>query len=142
MAEETTFTQKQVQEAIADAKTEWVNQELDPIVAERDDLLQYKPKDLTDEEKAFKQQQEDLFKEKVAFQLEKNGLEQFAPIVKVENEDELKEVVKTLGQISNDIKLSTGYIPKDNAKDDEYSKFQKDGNTQGMIAMKLNKLFK
>lgn len=136
-----TFTQEQLDEAIQDARLEWVNNELDPVVAERDNLLQYKPKDLSEEEKALKQQQQDLFNEKVEFQLEKNGLTQFKDVIKVENDEELENVVKGLSQIVNDIKVSTGYIPKDNAKDNEYDKFVKEGNTQGMIATKLSKLF-
>lgn len=141
MADET-FTQEQVNEAIADAKLEWVNNELDPLVAERDDLLQYKPKDLTEEEKAFKQQQQDLFNDKVEFHLEKNGLTQFKDIIKVENDEELTTTIRALSKVMNDVKLSAGYIPKDKAKDDEYTKFAKEGNTQGMIASKLSNLFK
>lgn len=138
---ETNFTQEQVNEQIANAKTEWEKEFLNPIVAERDDLLQYKPKDLTDDEKAMQQKQQELWQKEVGLSLKENGLEQFASIVKVENEDELKEIVKTLGQVVNDIKVSTGYVPQDHANTDEYSKFEKEGNTQGMIATKLSKLF-
>lgn len=141
MAEEN-YTQEQLDQAIADAKTEWINQELNPVVTERDDLLQYKPKDLTDEEKGFKQQQQDFFNQKVDFQLEKNGLKQFKDVLKVENDEELETTIQSLTKIMNDVKLATGYIPKDKAKDDEYSKFAKEGNTQGMIASKLSNLFK
>lgn len=141
MAEET-FTEEQVQEAIADAKIEWVNNELDPIVAERDDLLQYKPKDLTDEEKAFKQQQQDFFNQKVEFQLEKSGLSHFKDVIKVENDEELEEVIGKLGQIVKQVKLDSGYVPDNHLKDNEYDRYAKEGNVSGMISTKLSKLFK
>lgn len=135
------FTQEQVQEQIEQAKTQWKEQELNPIVAERDDLLQYKPKDLTDEEKAMQQKQQELFNKEIGLELKAAGLEQFKDVIKVNDSEELQSTIKALGKIMNDIKLSTGYIPKDKAKDDEYSKFEKDGNVQGMIATKLSKLF-
>lgn len=137
-----TFTQEQLDEAIQDARLEWVNNELDPIVAERDDLLQYKPKDLTEEEKAFKQQQQDFFNQKVDFQLEKNGLTQFKDVIKVGNEEELNSVVEALTQITKQIKLDSGYVPDNHLKDNEYDKFAQEGNVSGMISTKLSKLFK
>lgn len=137
-----TFTQEQLDEAIQDARLEWVNNELDPVVAERDNLLQYKPKDLTEEEKAFKQQQQDFFNQKVDFQLEKNGLTQFKDVIKVGNEEELNSVVEALTQITKQIKLDSGYVPDNHLKDNEYDKFAQEGNVSGMISTKLSKLFK
>ncbi|MFD2638425.1 hypothetical protein [Piscibacillus salipiscarius] len=141
MAEENTFTQEQVDEAIQNAKTEWTEQELDPIVTERDELLQYKPKELTEEEKALAEKEQNLFKREVNATLKENGLEQFADVVKVQDEEELNQAVKSLNQIVNDIKTSVGYVPQDHATDDEYSKFEKDKDTKGMIGTKLTKLF-
>ncbi|SDC80546.1 hypothetical protein SAMN05421663_104161 [Terribacillus halophilus] len=139
---EATFTQEQVNEAVQNAKQEWVEQEFNPIVTERDELLQYKPKDLTDDEKAIQQKQQDLFQKEINLELKENGLEQFTSIIKVEDTDQLKEVVKSLKQITNDIKIANGYIPKDHAADDEYTKFTKEKNTTGMIGSKLANLFK
>ncbi|MFB4473318.1 hypothetical protein ACDI16_10255 [Oceanobacillus caeni] len=141
MADET-FTQEQLDEAIQDARLEWVNNELDPVVAERDNLLQYKPKDLSEEEKAFKQQQQDFFNQKVDFQLEKNGLTQFKDVIRVEDEEELNSVVEALTQITKQIKLDSGYVPDNHLKDNEYDKFAQEGNVSGMISTKLSKLFK
>lgn len=142
MSKENTFTQEQLDEAIQNAKQEWVEQELNPILAERDELLQYKPKELSDEEKALQQKQQELFNKEVELELKSAGLEQFKDVIKVKNEEELQETIKTLTKIVNEIKMSTGYIPKDNLKDDEYSFYAKKGDTQGMIATKLSKLFK
>ncbi|MBS3679947.1 hypothetical protein KGF86_06960 [Ornithinibacillus massiliensis] len=140
MAEDN-FTQEQVDEAIQNAKAEWQEQELNPIVAELEEVKGKLPKEPTQEELDLQQREQDLWQKEVNLSLKDKGLEQFASIVKVENEEELKEVVKVLGQVVNDIKVSTGYVPQDHAKTDEYSKFEKDGNVQGMIATKLSKLF-
>ena len=137
-----TFTQEQLDQAIADAKTEWTQQELNPVITERDDLLQYKPKDLTDEEKALQTKQQELFDKEVNLTLKEKGLEQFESVIKVADSDELEEVVKSLSQIVNDIKVSTGYVPEDRKKDNEYDKFAKEGNVSGMIGTKLANLFK
>lgn len=142
MSKEKTFTEEQVNQMIENAKKEWIEKELNPIIAERDELLQYKPKELSDEEKALQQKEQELFKKEVELELKSAGLEQFKDVIKVENEKELQETIKTLTKIVNEIKMSTGYIPKDNLKDDEYNFYAKKGDTKGMIATKLSKLFK
>ncbi|ALX47855.1 hypothetical protein [Lentibacillus amyloliquefaciens] len=143
MSEENfTHTDEQVQEAIQNAKAEWQEQELNPIVAERDDLMQYKPHEPTDAEKEFQQKQTDLFNKQVDFELKQAGLADFKEVVKINDEEELSETVKSLGKVVNKIKVDSGYVPENHARDDEYSKFEKDGNTQGMIGTKLANLFK
>ena len=141
MAEEN-FTQEQVDEAIESAKNDWIENELNPVVNERDDLLQYKPKDKTEDEIAFEQREQDLFNREVNAALKENGLEEFSSVIKPKDENELKETVDSLSQIKNDIKVSTGHIPEDHAKQDEYSKYEKENNTSGMIGTKLANLFK
>lgn len=142
MSEEISFTQEQLDEQLATAKSQWETEVLKPLQTERDELLQFKPKDLSDEEKAIQTKQQELFNKEIELELKSSGLEQFASIVKVSNTDELKEVIKSLGQIVNDIKVSAGYVPSDHAKTDEFSKFEKDKNTVGMIGTKLASLFK
>ncbi|MHA6251951.1 hypothetical protein [Oceanobacillus sp. CAU 1775] len=137
-----TFTAEQVQEQLENAKTEWQTQELNPLITERDDLLQYKPKDKTDEQIAFEQQQADFFTQKVDFELQKSGLTAFKDVIKVENEEELNTVVEALGQIVKQVKLDSGYVPDNHLKDNEYDKFEKEGNVSGMIGSKLASLFK
>ncbi|MBE2932358.1 hypothetical protein HPJ92_07400 [Anoxybacillus flavithermus] len=97
-----------------------------------------------EEEKTQKiaEKEQELFQKQVQLTLKENGLEKFADIVRVSNEDELKDVVKKLTTIVNEIRIETGYIPADHAKTDEYSKYEKEKNAAGMIAVKLSKLFK
>ncbi|WP_240326841.1 hypothetical protein [Aeribacillus pallidus] len=94
-------------------------------------------------EKAQKmaEKEQELFQKQVQLTLKENGLEKFADIVKVNDENELADVVKKLTAIVNEIKIETGYIPADHAKTDEYSKYEKEKNVAGMIAVKLSKLF-
>ena len=141
MAEEN-FTQLQVDEQIENAKTKWTEKELNPLVTERDELVQNKPKDLTDDEKAFETKQQGLWGKEVNLSLKENGLEQFADVVKVADEEELNKVVTSLTKIKNDMKVQSGYVPKDKAKDDEYSNFEKNKDTKNMISSKLAGLFK
>ncbi|MBD8006266.1 hypothetical protein [Bacillus norwichensis] len=84
----------------------------------------------------------EMFQKDVQFTLKEKGLGKFASIVKVENEEELKEVVGTLSQIVTDIKVSTGYVPTEHKKQNEYDAFASKGDTKGMIATKLSKLFR
>lgn len=142
MAEEISFTQEQLDEALTNAKNEWVEKELNPIIAERDDLLQFKPKDLSDEEKQFKAKQKELFDKEVSLTLKEHGLQQFASIVKVENEDELKETVKALNGIVNQLKIDLGYVPNEHRQQNEYDLFAQKKDTKGMISTKLANLFK
>ncbi|MBB6445629.1 hypothetical protein [Bacillus benzoevorans] len=149
MSQEISFTQVQLDEAIANAKNEWVEKEFNPLVAERDDLLQYKPKELSDGEKAIQAEKEKLaelkkefFQKDVYFSLKENGLEAFANVVKVENDDELKEVVQSLSKIVNDIKVTNGYVPNDHKQQNEYDAFASKKDTKGMIGTKLANLFK
>ncbi|MEC1720607.1 hypothetical protein [Schinkia azotoformans] len=137
-----TFTQEQVNEQIAQAKGQWETEFLNPIKTELEDVKTKLPKDLTDEEKAIQTKQQELFVKEVNLTLKENGLEKFASVVKVSNEDELKEVVKALGTIVNDIKVSTGYVPDNHKNQDQYSKFETEKNTVGMIGSKLANLFK
>ncbi|MEK5521573.1 hypothetical protein [Heyndrickxia sp. FSL W8-0423] len=141
MAEEISFTQEQLDEALSNAKNEWVEKELNPIITERDDLLQFKPKDLSDEEKALANKQQELFDKEVSLTLKENGLEQFADVIKVGDSEELKTVIDSLTGIVNQIKIDNGYVPNDHKQQNEYDVFASKKDTQGMIATKLSKLF-
>lgn len=139
---DTTFTQEQVNEQIAQAKTQWETEFLNPIKTELEEVKGKLPKDLTDEEKALQQKQQELFVKEVNLTLKENGLEKFASIVKVTNEDELKEVVTSLSSIVNEIKVSTGYVPDNHKNSDAYSVAEQKKDIGGMLSVKLANLFK
>lgn len=134
--------QKQKQEQQHEQQVETVaKSEYDSLVAELEEVKSKLPKELSDEEKQLQVKQQELFNKEVELTLKENGLEQFATVVRVNNEDELKETIKQLNKIVNDIKVSVGYVPQDNAKDNEYDVYAQKNDTKGMIATKLSKLF-
>lgn len=105
----------------------------DAVLAELEEVKGKLPKEPTEEEKALQTKQVELWQKEVSLSLKENGLEQFASIVKVADENELKEVVKTLTQIVNDIKVSTGYVPSDHKQITAYDQAKQKGDTKGMI---------
>lgn len=127
-------TQQQDQQQTVDMKTYL------ELVAKMEKMEQMLSQE-AEKQKEIEAKQQELFQKQVQLTLRENGLEKFADIVRVSNEDELKDVVKKLTAIVNEIKIQTGYIPADHAKTDEYSKYEKEKNAAGMIAVKLSKLF-
>ena len=117
-------------------------EDYDNLVSQFEEVKSKLPQEKSEQELALEQKEADLFKREVNATLKENGLEQFTSVVKVSNEDELKETVKALTQIKNDIMVSTGYVPQDHSQDDEYSNYAKNNDVSGMIGSKLSKLFK
>lgn len=141
MMEEISFTQEQLDEAIQNAKNDWVEKEFNPVVAERDELLQFKPKELSDEEKAMQTKQQELFQKEVSLELKSAGLEKFAEFFNVQKIDDLQPQIEKFQGLINEIKVELGYVPADHKKQNEYDVFATKGDTKGMIATKLSKLF-
>jgi len=108
-----------------------INENLDRINADQVQLA----KELDERHKA-------LFEREIKYALKEHGLEAFANLVKVENTDELNDVVASLTKIVNDIKIANSYQPKENAQQDAYSVAQSKGDTKKMIGSKLANLFK
>lgn len=132
--QEQTQQQDQQQEQTVDMKTYL------ELVAKMEKMEQMLSQEAEKAQKMAEKEQE-LFQKQVQLTLKENGLEKFADIVKVNDEDELADVVKKLTAIVNEIKIQNGYVPVDHAKTDEYSKYEKEKNVAGMIAVKLSKLF-
>ncbi|EFV79045.1 hypothetical protein HMPREF1013_00674 [Bacillus sp. 2_A_57_CT2] len=139
--EEISFTQEQLDEAIQNAKNEWVEKEFNPVVAERDELLQFKPKELSDEEKAMQTKQQELFHKEVSLEIKSAGLEKFAEFFNVQKIEDLQPQIEKFQGLLNEIKVELGYVPADHKKQNEYDVFATKGDTKGMIATKLSKLF-
>lgn len=116
--------------------------EYEKLSAELEEVKSKLPKELSDDEKAIQAKQKELFDKEVYLTLKEHGLEQFASIVKVENEDELKETVKALNGIVNQLKIDLGYVPNEHRQQNEYDLFAQKKDTKGMISTKLANLFK
>lgn len=141
MSEEISFTQEQLDEQISTAKTQWETEFLNPITAERDELLQFKPKDLTEAEKAIQDKQNELWVKEKSLDLKSVELEKFADFFNAQNSDELKGQIETFQGLINELKVSWGYVPTDHSRDNEYTVHEQKKDTQGMIASKFSKLF-
>ncbi|MFT9497314.1 MULTISPECIES: hypothetical protein [Bacillota] len=141
MSEEISFTQEQLNEQLATAKSQWESEVLNPIQSERDELLQFKPKELTDEEKAIHTKQQELFQKEVSFELKTAGLDKFAEFFNVEKIEDLQPQIEKFQGLLNEIKVSMGYVPADHGKSDAYSVAEQKKDVSGMLSAKLSKLF-
>ena len=142
---QTETTQEQQQDQQQDQQQQDQQQTVDmktylELVAKMEKMEQMLSQEAEKAQKVAEKEQE-LFQKQVQLTLKENGLEKFADIVKVSNEDELKDVVKKLTTIVNEIKIESGYIPAEHAKTDEYSVYEKKKDVAGMIGAKLSKLF-
>jgi hypothetical protein len=135
--EEQKQQEQQGQQAETVAKTEY-----DKLVAELEEMKKKLPRELSEEEKALEAKQQELWQKEVSLSLKEAGLEAFTDIVKVNDEKELKDVVKKLTSIVNDIKVSMGYVPSDHKQQSEYDMYAQKKDTKGMISTKLANLFK
>ncbi|MBY6273926.1 MAG: hypothetical protein CW346_17275 [Bacillaceae bacterium] len=118
--------QQQEQQQTVDMKTYL------ELVAKMEKMEQMLSQEAEKAQKMAEKEQE-LFQKQVQLTLKENGLEKFADIVKVSNEDELNDVVKKLTAIVNEIKIETGYVPADHKQMTAYEQAKKQGNTKSMI---------
>ncbi|MFY0802145.1 hypothetical protein [Peribacillus frigoritolerans] len=136
------FTQEQVDAM----KNEWIEQELNPLVQERDDLLQYKPEEKSDLQKQIEQQQADLRRDKILFAIEREGLKDFAEFIHIEDESKLDETIEKFKGLVNSIrtkaKEDAGFVPNEHNNTDPYTKYEKEKDTKGMITTKIASFFK
>src|SRR5690606_40923186 len=116
--------------------------EYDQLVVERDELLQYKPKELSDDEKALQIKQAELTKKEINLELKQVGLDKFADFFNAQNVEELQPQIEKFKLLLTDLKKDLGYIPSDHKQEDIYTKFEKEKDTKGMISSKLASLFK
>lgn len=135
------FTQEQVDELITAEKAKWETEILTPVMTERNDLLQFKPVEKSDAEKAIEQREQELFKKELSIELKANGLEDFAELLSVSNMDELKTTIDALKNILEIRKVNTSYVPGDHKKTNAYEQAASNNDVVGMIGAKLGKLF-
>ncbi|MBU9720552.1 MULTISPECIES: hypothetical protein [Bacillaceae] len=131
--ENKTFTQEQLDEAIQNAKTEWKEKELNPIVSERDELIKYKPVEKSEEEKALETKHQELIQKEIELELKSVGLDKFADFFNVQKVEDLKPQVEKFQSILNEMKINSAYQPTDHKNTDEYSTAKGKGDTLGMI---------
>ncbi|WP_150284754.1 hypothetical protein [Rummeliibacillus sp. TYF-LIM-RU47] len=96
---------------------------------------------LTDAEINLKKREEELFAKEVELTLKDNGFGQFAPLIKVQNNDELDMSIKLLQEIYKQDKITNSYVPSGATSTTEYEQAHAKKDVGGMIAAKLNGLF-
>ncbi|QUL57345.1 hypothetical protein KDC22_13255 [Paenibacillus tritici] len=133
--------QAHIDQMLTDAKASWETDVLIPLTAERDQLLQFKPVDKSDAEKALEQREQELFKKEFTIELKANKLEDFVELLNVSNSEELKDKVAQLAKILEARKLNNSYIPSNHKQTDKYEQALKSGNITEAIDVKLSKLF-
>lgn len=138
---EQTYTQEQLDQAIAEAKKKWEQEILQPVIKERDELLKYKPKEKTPEQQEIEKLKAELMQQKVLNALKEAELEDFVEFLNIETEEELKIKIDKLSKILDDRKLKNSYKPEDHRQMDAYEQAAKNNDVTGMIHAKLSKLF-
>lgn len=113
----------------------------DALKAQLEELQGKIPKEPTDAEINLKKREKELFDKEVNLTLKENGFEQFAPLIKVQNKDELDNAIKLLQEIYKQNKVNSSYIPSGSTSTTEYEEAQNKKDAQGMISAKLSKLF-
>ena len=114
----------------------------DSIVAELEEVKGKLPKELSEEEKSLQTKQLELWQKEKSLELKAVQLEKFADFFNASNPEELAAQIKQFQLLLNEVKVSMGYIPNDHKKTDEYTSFEKNKDTKGMIGNKLANLFK
>lgn len=140
--ENETFTQLQVDELIQTEKEKWEQEFLNPLQLQVEELAQYKPKELSDEEKVIQQKQNELFQKEISLELKDAGLEDFAEYFNVDKVEDLKIKIDKFNKLINAKKIDNSFKPQDHQSQDKYSSYMKEKNTVGMIGTKLSNLFK
>ncbi|GIP52202.1 hypothetical protein [Paenibacillus vini] len=138
------FTEEQQQhidQLIADKKATWEAEQLAPVIAERDELLQYAPKQKTNEQKEIEQLKAQLQHQKLVSSLEKANLSDFVDFLDVQDDGEVQAKIEKLNAVLEARKLSNNYVPDNHKQTSKYEQAAQKGDTVGMLQAKLNKLF-
>ncbi|HFK1800484.1 TPA: xanthine phosphoribosyltransferase [Bacillus cereus] len=137
--EETEIEETQQNEEVVEEKT-YSQEEVDALHKQIDELSQYKPKELTDDEVKIQQKLESIWQREVAHTLKEEGIELFADFINVSVDDTeaLQSQIIKLKGIIGQLELSNGYKPTNHKQVDGYSLAKKNKDVKSMIGQKLN----
>lgn len=90
------------------------------------------------QEITIEQLQKELERSKLITTLALQGLSEFAGLFELET---IEEKVEFLKKVKNDILVANAYVPKDVAKQDEYTQAIEQKDVNKAISFKLSKLF-
>lgn len=124
---------------VVEEKT-YTQADIDALQAKVDELSQYKPKELTEDETKTQQKLESIWVREVNQTLKEEGLEIFTEFIKadVDDTDTLQSQIAKLKEIVGSLELSNGYQPSNHKPVDAYSIAKKNRDSASMIRNKLN----
>lgn len=107
----------------------------DELKAQLEDLQGKIPKEPSETEKELAKLKRELFEGDVKWALKDNGFGQFVPLFidKVQDKDELENVINTLKEIQKQDKMNNSYMPSGTGSTNTYDQAKQQGNTKGMI---------
>lgn len=125
----------QQNEEIVEEKT-YSQEEVDLLYNQIEELSQYKPKELTDDEIKIQQKLESIWKREVAQTLKEEGVEVFADFfnVSVDDTEALNNQIIRLKEIIGQLELANGYKPTNHKQVDGYIIAKKNKDTKSMIS--------
>lgn len=137
--EETEIEAIQQTDEIIENKT-YSQEEVDVLNNQIEELSQYKPKELTDDEIKIQQKLEAIWRREVSQTLKEEGIEVFADFINVSVDDTetLNNQITKLKEIIGQLELANGYKPTNHKQVDGYSIAKKNKDTKSMISQKLN----
>ncbi|AJG59078.1 xanthine phosphoribosyltransferase [Bacillus cereus] len=137
--EETEIEDTQQTDEIVEEKT-YSQEEVNELQEQIDELSQYKPKELTDDEIKIQQKLEAIWQREVTHILKEEGVEVFADFINVSVDDTeaLNNQITKLKEIIGQLELANGYKPTNHKQVDSYSIAKKNKDTKSMISQKLN----
>lgn len=100
---------------------------------ERVQTLQSEKEVKSEQAKKLSEKEKELFQKEVKLTLKEYGLFEFEEIIKVDDSDELQEVVKKLSKIMADKKIENSFKPNGHKQQDAYSVAKSKGDNVGMI---------
>ncbi|BCC07193.1 TPA: xanthine phosphoribosyltransferase [Bacillus cereus] len=136
---ETEVEEIQQTDEIIENKT-YSQEEIDVLHNQIEELSQYKPKELTEDEVKIQQKLTDLWQREVTQTLKEEGVQMFADFIKVDvdDKDTLKSQITKLKEIIGTLELSNSYQPTNHKNPNGYDVAKKNKDTKSMISQKLN----
>lgn len=128
----------EVEEEVIEEKT-YSQAEVDTLQEQINELSQYKPKDLTEQEVQLQEKLDSIWKREVNATLKEEGIEVFADFIQadVDDTDALHKQITKLKEIVGALEISNGYQPSNHKPVDGFALAKKNNDSIGMIKNKL-----
>lgn len=131
---------EEVQQLLNAEKAKWQEEYLNPVIAERDRLLQLQPKEESEQEKEIARLKAELRHAKVVSKLKDAKLDDFIDLINFDDDDVDGQIAK-LSDVLQARQLNNSYIPDQHRQTSKYDQAASQNDTVGMIGAKLSKLF-